>query len=103
MVREIIWTQKAHLQKLEIFRYWNEQNASDSFSRSLDDAINKAIDLLSKFPKLGIKTQVKNVRVKVVKNYLLIYRIDEEILYILLFWDSRQNPNDLNRLLNLYQ
>lgn len=103
MVQKIIWTQKAHEQKIEIFQYWNAKNGSDTFSLKLNQLINKAVNLISKFPKLGVKTQIENVRVKPVKDYLLIYRFEGNVLYILLVWDSRQNPNDLSRFLNLQQ
>ena len=103
MVEKVVWTQTAYKQKLEIFEYWNQRNGSTGFSQSLENDINFAIDLLRKFPKLGIKTQLRDVRVKIIKNYLLIYKITKNTLYVLLFWDSRQNPEDLERLLALYQ
>ena len=103
MVEKVVWTQTAYTQKLEIFEYWNLRNNSRRFSQSLEININSTLDLLKKFPRLGIKTQLKDVRVKIIKNYLLIYKVSKDTLYILLFWDSRQNPKDLERLLALYQ
>ncbi|MEQ8904976.1 type II toxin-antitoxin system RelE/ParE family toxin [Ekhidna sp.] len=103
MVKEVVWTQTAYSQKIEVYEYWNKKNGSSSFSEKLEKTINDAIDLIKKFPQLGVKTQLKNVRIKIIKNYLLIYRVSEDTLFILLFWDSRQNPKDLDRLIKLYQ
>lgn len=103
MVEKVIWTQTAYSQKIAVFEYWNQKNGSNAYSLKLENAVNDVIELLVKFPHLGVKTQLKNVRVKIIKNYLLIYRLSNDTLYILLFWDSRQNPDDLRRLLSLYQ
>ncbi|WP_424962062.1 type II toxin-antitoxin system RelE/ParE family toxin [Ekhidna sp.] len=85
MVEKVVWTQTAYSQKLEIFEYWNQRNGSTGFSQSLENDINSAIDLLKKFPRLGIKTQLEDVRVKIIKNYLLIYKTTKNTLYIRYF------------------
>ncbi|GAB4246198.1 MAG: hypothetical protein Tsb0034_25090 [Ekhidna sp.] len=103
MVEKVVWTQTAYSQKIAVLDYWNKKNGSNSYSRKLEDAVNNAIELLQKFPHLGVKTQLANVRVKVIKNYLLIYRLSDDTIYVLLFWDSRQNPDDLKRLFSLYK
>lgn len=103
MVRQIVWTRLAQNQRFEIFEYWNLQNKSNSYSKRLNDLFEQNIELLSKFPLIGTRTQIENVRVKIIKKYLIIYRLNEKTIYILSIWDSRKNPEDLNRLIQLYQ
>jgi toxin YoeB len=44
---------------------------------------------------LGRKTDEENVRVKIVRNYLIFYEITETKIIILTIWDNRRNPENL--------
>jgi toxin YoeB len=56
---------------------------------------NDSARLVSMFPQMGRKTDHLDVRIKVVKNYQLFYRADQENIWIIRVWDSRQNPDSL--------
>jgi len=104
MVRQVIWTRLAYSKKIEIFEYWNQKTNSLSYSKTLDRLFDKSLSLLAKFPHIGLATQVEHVRVKVVsRKYLLIYKISYSNIHILAIWDSRQNPEDFDRILGLYE
>ena len=101
MARKIVWTQQGHNQKIKILAYWLDHNQSSTYSKKLNHLFNKKIELLIQYPYLGIKTQLKNIRVKTVNKYLIAYKITEREIQILAVWDSRQNPEDFYRRLKL--
>jgi len=51
--------------------------------------------LLLSNPEIGRKTDIPNVRIKIVRDYLIFYEVQNESILILSFWDSRQNPEKL--------
>lgn len=99
MVRQITWTLKAQHDRLQIFSYWNNRNKSNRYSRKLNDLIKITLKLIAKYPGIGKPTDIKGIRVKVLKDYLIIYEVNPNEIIILTIWDCRQNPDDLMRIL----
>ena len=91
MVEQIVWTVKAKNDLTEILQYWNNRNKSKSFSTKLTSLIFHQLNLLKEFPLIGRKTDIKNVSVKVINNYLLYYEIVKDTLYILTIQHPKQN------------
>jgi len=54
------------------------------------------LKIIALHPTLGRKTAKENVRVKIVRDYFLIYGIMDEEIVLLAIWDSRQNPAKLD-------
>lgn len=46
-------------------------------------------------PDIGRKTDIPNVRIKIIRNYLIFYEIKGDSLHILSFWDNRQDPQKI--------
>jgi toxin YoeB len=95
MVRQIIWTEKAQNDRIAIFTYWNNRNKSVLFSKKLHELIKESLQLICRHPMIGKPTKMENVRVKVLRDYLIIYEITEKEIIVLSIWDCRQNPIDL--------
>jgi len=93
--RKIIWSHRAKIKRYEILKFYLERNKSNTFSRKLNNRINKEIKLLQKFPDLGIKTNIKGVRGLIIDNFILFYEISEKLIIVHFIWDSRQNPEKL--------
>jgi len=47
-------------------------------------------------PELGVKADIKNVRVLIHGDYEIFYKIGEEIIELITIWDSRQDPKKLD-------
>ena len=94
MVKQIIWTKLAHLDRFQILDYWIKRNKSVIYSKKLNQIFEETATLLSKHPKIGKETDVQNVRLKIVKDYFFTYRETESSIEILTIWDSRQNPDN---------
>lgn len=98
---EIIWTKLAIVQRNKVFEYWNNRNKNKVYSQKLNNTIYKKIDLLKSNPLAGNFGDLKPYRVLHLGNYSLVYRYSGSAIYIISFWDSRQNPNTLKKLLGL--
>ena len=93
--REIRWTLRATQDKLAIYEYWTNRNKSVLYAQKLEKLFNKAVQIASIYPSAGIKTDVIDVKIQIIKNYKIVYRIKENILEVLTIWDTRQNPKNL--------
>lgn len=89
--RKIIWTFKANQERKDILEYWILRNKSKTFSLKLNKLILYNIGLLAEHPTIGRKTDVQNVRVKIVRDYLIFYEFSDAELIILSVWDGRRN------------
>ena len=100
MDRKIIWSRRSQNDRIEIFKYWNKHNKSIAYSKKLNELFKEAIRLIGEYPQIGRLTNDKKARIKIVRDYLIIYEIDaQEQLLILTIWDSRQDPEKLRSVL----
>jgi plasmid stabilization system protein ParE len=97
--KQVIWSIRAQQDRIAILEYWIERNKSKTYPKKLLVLFNQAADLISDHPKIGKPTNYGNVRFKIVRDYLLFYEEMENRIEILLVWDSRQDPDKLDRLL----
>ncbi|WP_374364893.1 type II toxin-antitoxin system RelE/ParE family toxin [Cloacibacterium sp.] len=98
---KVIWTKIAVKQRNEIFDFWNNRNKNNRYSKQLNLKIYRKIDQLKKFPYTGVEIENENARVLHFENYSLIYRLNINKIFILAFWDTRQNPSKLLEILKL--
>jgi plasmid stabilization system protein ParE len=94
MVRKIIWSANAKADRIEILDYWIKRNKSNNYSKKLNLLFKEAINLVAKNPTIGHVTIKENVRVKIVKQFLIIYEITEESINIHSIFDNRRNPEE---------
>jgi addiction module RelE/StbE family toxin len=99
MVRKVIWSERALSDRREILTYWKNRNKSNRYSKKLNGLFRSAIQLIREHPQIGRPTSDKESRIKIVKDYLLIYDITETAIHILLIWDTRQDPDKLKEAL----
>ena len=101
--RKVIWSLRAHQDRLEILEYWIKRNKSKTYSEKLYSLINSSVELIAEHPEIGRTTDEPGVRLKIVRDYYLVYEDDGEYLNILAIWDTRQNPAKLKKLLKKSQ
>ena len=95
MAKQIIWTKRAQQDRKEILQYWRVHNQSNAYSKKLNLLIKKAIALVAAHPHIGRRTNIYNVRVKLVRDYLVFYEESESEIFILTIWDNRRNPDEV--------
>ena len=99
MAFKIVWTPKAQESFGNIIRYlekhWTEREI-EKFVIKTDHIIN----LISEYPRSFLKSEKKSVfKARVNKQNSLFYRCKKNQVELLLFWDIRQNPEKLKKLL----
>lgn len=99
MAKQVVWSPRAQKDRKNILNYWRQRNGSTTYSRKLNFLFKEAVSIIRKFPNIGRPTVQQNVRVKVVRDYLIIYEDTATTIYILTIWDNRQNPDKLVVLL----
>ena len=95
----VYWTLTAIDQRNLVFRYWNKRNKSNSYSIKLKNIINERINLLKQYPEMGRKTDFAEIRAIIFEYYSILYRVEKSTIFIVAFWDNRQNPKKLLSLL----
>lgn len=93
MAKQIIWTLSAQLDRKEIFLYWNKKNKSNLYSLKLNKLFIEATELLASHPQTGRSTNIQNVRVKIIRDFLMVYSFTDTDIQILAIFDTRQNPD----------
>ena len=95
MAREVIWSEAAVKDRVDIYRFWQTNNGSSIFSDKLEQLFEECTRILALFPELGVQTDFEEIRVKVIRSYKLFYRLCDDKLEVIRTWDSRQDPNSL--------
>ena len=93
--RRIIWSHRARISLYRILKFFADRNRSKVYSAKLYKKINQEIQILEKYPNIGIQTDLKNVRGLISGHYIIYYEITEKEIIIHTIWDNRQNPDNL--------
>jgi plasmid stabilization system protein ParE len=93
MALKIIWTKRAKLTFENIIEY-TQKEWGDNVTKSFLNDIKHILLIISEFPKIGsIENVEKQIRGIIVRKQLtLFYRIKDNAVIILIFFDNRQNP-----------
>ena len=95
---KIVWSNSASYELKNILDYWHNRNKTYSYPIKILAATDDAIKLIKLHSGIGIETSHRNVNMRLVLNrFYLVYRINENVIEILKFWDCHQNPES-----NLY-
>lgn len=95
MAKRIIWTDRADRTFTKILEYYIERNGSMIYSRKLNQELQLLLEILSKQPLLGVKTETDNFRVLIRGNLKIFYTIETTSIIVHLVWDCRQNPQEI--------
>jgi plasmid stabilization system protein ParE len=97
--RNVIWTRTADLQFVGILEYWVKRNKSNKYSIKLVKLVSERTNQIAETPSIYKSTDFKDVRVASLGNYSIYYKISETDLIISAFWDNRQDPKKLLKIL----
>ena len=101
MAKRIIWTNTAKKSRREILQYWIDHNGSDTYSKKLSKLFRNKVALLKSEHYHGKPTDFKNVRVSLVNNFSIFFKVNNDNIVIVGIWDNRRNPDDLYKNLDL--
>ena len=97
MVRRIVWSAVAIQERSEILKYWSVRNKSKVFSKKLYVLLIDAVERISVNPNIGHLTNRTSTRIKIVREYLIVYKIDTDKIKILSIIDGRRDPEEINK------
>jgi len=94
--RKIIWSHRAKIRLFEILDFYTTRNQSSAYSKKLFKKFRKELNILTKQPNIGHKTDDESVRGLVVYGkFILYYSATNDSIILHTIWDCRQNPGDL--------
>ena len=93
--RKINWTKEANCERKEILDYWINRNKSKSYSIKLNKLFINTLKQISANPEIGRKTDFENVRVKIVRDYLLFYEFDIKQIKVLSLLGGKRDYNTI--------
>lgn len=92
MEKEIRWSEQAEITFFEVVEYLNQNWTQKEVDNFIDETYS-VIELISKKPLLSRSSGLENYReILITKHNLLMYRIREEEIVLLSFFDTRQHP-----------
>jgi len=99
MALQVRWTEEAKLQFSEILNYWDVRNGSSIYSNKLLTLVDSSIIRLLEYPEIGRPTEIKRIRLKIIKDYFLYYSFNDKTLVVLGISDMRRDPEYLRSIL----
>ena len=97
--RNIVWTRTADVQLVGVLEYWVRRNKSSSYSKNLLKLIAERTLQISENPFIYKSTDYKDVRVTSLRNFSIYYKVTEDQIIVTAFWDNRQDPKKLLKIL----
>ncbi|MFT5600863.1 MAG: plasmid stabilization system protein ParE [Flavobacteriales bacterium] len=97
--RNIIWTQTAEIQLRGVLEYWVKRNYSKNYSLKLVQLINKRTQQISENPLLFKVTDYPKTRAASLGNFTIFYKTTDSSIVVTGFWDNRQDPQSLLKLI----
>jgi plasmid stabilization system protein ParE len=99
VVKTVIWTDTAVRERRKILNYWTKRNKSSAYSEKLIYEILERVEFPLKNPESFVRTDYKDIRTSTLGHYNIYYKTTENKLIVIAFWDNRQNPKKLFKIL----
>lgn len=97
--RNVIWTKTADIQFVGILEYWAKKNKSSVYSKKLIKIVSSRTKQIAENPQIYKATDFKSVRVASLGNFSIYYKVTDKDIIVTAFWDNRQNPKKLLKIL----
>lgn len=70
-----------------------DRNKSKEYSIKLNNLFKEAAEFVSEFPEVGKLTDDKTARIKIVRDYQIVYESFKSHIVVLAIFDSRQKSS----------
>lgn len=97
--RIIIWTSVAINQRREILKYWTKRNGSPRYAEKLVRLTTARLKIILKHPEGYKMTIYPETRVSVLGHFSIFYKVTDTELIVTSFWDNRQDPDKLDKII----
>ncbi len=96
MVRKkLIWSKVARQRLVEVLEFFNNRNRSNNYSKKLYKNIQVALKRVCNQSLIGRQSEKKGIHFIIVSDYLIFYKITNNVIEVVTFWDTRQDPAKL--------
>lgn len=92
--RKISWTKEANIERKDILEFWINHNKTKTYSIKLNKLFIKVLKQLADNPMIGREIDFQNVRVKIIRHYLIFYEFSEVQIKVLSVWDGRRDDKN---------
>lgn len=97
--RLVVWTETAAKQRREILRYWTVRNGFTTYAVKLIKLTASRIKIILKQPESFKAADYPETRESAMGHFSIYYKVTDGHLIITAFWDNRQDPKKLLKLL----
>ncbi|MBW2962928.1 type II toxin-antitoxin system RelE/ParE family toxin [Mesonia aestuariivivens] len=97
--RNVTWTRTADIQLVGILEYWVNKNKSKTYSKKLLKLVSERTKQIADQPLIYKPADFKDTRVASLGNFSIFYKFNDKEIIITAFWDNRQNPKKLLKIL----
>ena len=97
--RSIIWTKTADIQFVGVLEYWIKRNKSNTYSIKLVKLVTEQTSQITENPFIYKSTNFKDIRIAPLGNFSIYYKVTETSIIVSAFWDNRQDPSKLLKIL----
>src|SRR5690606_21394101 len=98
--KSVVWTETAIKQRREILKYWTLRNNSTSYPEKLLGLIKERIETIMEYPEAGKPTSHFSTREAAMGTFSIYYKTSSSQIIIMAFWDNRQDPEKLLKLIS---
>lgn len=97
--RNVVWTRTADIQFVGVLKYWVSRNKSNTYSKKLLKLVSERTKQIATQPLAFKETNFEGTRVASLGNFSIFYKFDDDQVIITAFWDNRQSPKKLLKIL----
>ncbi len=97
--RNVVWTKTADIQFVGILEYWVKRNKSTTYSKKLIKLVSERTNQIAESPLIYKNAEFKDTRVASLGNFSIFYKITDTEINVTAFWDNRQDPKKLLKIL----
>jgi plasmid stabilization system protein ParE len=97
--RTVIWTKTADLQFVGILEFWVKRNKSNTYSKKLVKLVSERTNQIASKPFIYKAISLNDIRKASLGYFSIFYKVTNDNIIIVAFWDNRQDPKKLLKIL----
>ena len=97
--RSVVWTETAAKQRREVLKYWTVRNGSTRFAEELIKLTSERIQIILQNPESFKSTTYSETRESAMGHFSIYYKFGKGKLIVTAFWDNRQDPKNLLKII----
>lgn len=98
--KKIIWTETAAKQRRQILHYWVERNGTTKYAEELIRMISAQLKVIVQNPDAFKATEIVNINESAMGHFSLYYKVTDDNIIVMAFWDNRQDPKKLLKVIS---